>query len=80
MDISITRFKQHCLELVRRVEATGRPITIRRHGKAVAQLEPSRAGLAAGRPVWEQLRAMGGRLKAAPGESVLHDEDFEASR
>jgi hypothetical protein len=29
---------------------------------------------------WEQLRAMGGRLLAEPGESVLRDEDFEALR
>ena len=30
MDISITEFKQRCLEIVRRVEKTGRPVTIRR--------------------------------------------------
>ena len=28
----------------------------------------------------EQLRALGGQLKAKPGESVLRDEDFEALR
>ncbi len=36
MDISITEFKHRCLEIVRRVEKTGRPVTIRRDGKAVA--------------------------------------------
>ncbi len=36
MDISITEFKNRCLEIVRRVEETGTPITIRRRGKAVA--------------------------------------------
>ena len=80
MDISITEFKHRCLEIVRRVEKTGRPVTIRRRGKAVAQLEPSPSPLTAGMKPWEQLRALGGQLKAEPGESVLRDEDFEALR
>lgn len=80
MDISITEFKHRCLEIVRRVEKTGRPVTIRRRGKAVAQLEPSPSPLTAGTKPWEQLRALGGQLKTGPGESVLRDEDFEALR
>ena len=80
MDISITEFKQRCLEIVRRVEKTGRPVTIRRRGKAVAQLEPPPASLTAGLKPWEQLRALGGQLRAEPGESVLRNEDFEALR
>lgn len=80
MDISITEFKQRCLEIVRRVEKTGRPVTIRRRGRAVAQLEPSPPAAMAGMKPWEQLRVLGGRLEAEPGESVLRDEDFEALR
>ena len=80
MDISITEFKHRCLEIVRGVEKTGRTVTIRRRGKAVAQLEPSPASLTAGLKPWEQLRMLGGQLKAAPGESVLRDDDFEALR
>ena len=80
MDISITEFKQRCLEIVRRVEKTGRPVTIRRRGKIVAQLEPSPSAEMAGMKPWEQLRIMGGKLSAKPGESVLRDEDFEALR
>lgn len=80
MDISITEFKHRCLEIVRRVEKTGKPVTIRRRGKAVAQLEPSPPTLTTGLKPWEQLRALGGQLKAEPGESVLRDEDFEALR
>jgi prevent-host-death family protein len=80
MDISITEFKQRCLEIVRRVEKTGRPVTIRRRGKVVAQLEPSPSAEMAGMKPWEQLRALGGQLSAKPGESVLRDEDFEALR
>ena len=81
MDISVTEFKQRCLEIIRRVEKTGKPVAITRRGKIVARLqpplpEPSGANL---KP-WEQLRAMGGRLLAEPGESVLRDEDFEALR
>lgn len=80
MDISITEFKQRCLEIVRRVEQTGKPVTIRRRGRAVAQLEPPPSAEMAGKKPWEQLRALGGRLEGDPGESVLRDEDFEALR
>jgi prevent-host-death family protein len=80
MDISITEFKQRCLEIVRRVEKTGRPVTIRRRGRAVAQLEPSPSADVSGMKPWERLRALGGKLQAEPGESVLRDEDFEALR
>ncbi|MGH8133183.1 MAG: type II toxin-antitoxin system Phd/YefM family antitoxin [Steroidobacteraceae bacterium] len=79
MDISVTHFKARCLELIRRVERSGQPVTIKRRGRTVARLEPagSRAG---GLKPWEQLRALGGAVHAAPGESVLKDEDFEALR
>jgi prevent-host-death family protein len=81
MDISITEFKHRCLEIVRRVEETGKPVTIRRRGKAVAQLEPSPStGVASPMKPWEQLRAMGGSLLATPEETILRDEDFEAMR
>jgi prevent-host-death family protein len=80
LDISITEFKHRCLEIVRRVEKTGRPVTIWRHGKAVAQLWPSPAMLTAGMKPWEQLRTLGGQLKVEPCESVLRDENFEALR
>ena len=40
MDISVTEFKQRCLELIRRVERTGRPVTITRRGRTVARLQP----------------------------------------
>jgi prevent-host-death family protein len=81
MDISVTEFKHRCLEIVRRVEETGKPVAITRRGKVVARLNPSAspAGANALKP-WEQLRALGGRLLAEPGESVLRDEDFEALR
>jgi prevent-host-death family protein len=81
MDISVTEFKQHCLDIIRRVEKSGRPVTITRRGKVVARLQPAlpAVGTRKQRP-WEELRALGGRLLAEPGESVLHDEDFEALR
>jgi prevent-host-death family protein len=81
MDISVTLFKQHCLEIIRRVERSGRPVAITRRGKVVARLQPP-GPAAQGRGVkpWEQLRSLGGRLLAAPGESVLKDEEFEALR
>jgi len=80
MDISVTEFKAHCLDLIRRMEKGGAPITIKRHGKVVARLTPPARLAGADQKPWERLRAMGGRLLAEPGESVLRDEDFEAMR
>lgn len=74
MDISVTEFKQRCLELIRRVEATGKPVTITRRGKAVAQLEPAPVAAAGVRP-WERLR---GRAvwRAEPGERFISESDL----
>ena len=81
MDISVTKFKHRCLQIVRGVERTGKAVTITRRGKVVAQLAPSpRTGAGAAPRPWEQLRAMGGKLLAKPGESVLRSKDFEAMR
>ena len=80
MDISVTEFKHHCLEIIRRVEETGKPVALTRRGKVVVRLNPSGSAGHAGLKPWEQLRSLGGRLLAEPGESVLHEEDFEALR
>jgi hypothetical protein len=65
MDISVTDFKQRCLEIIRQVERTG---------------GPAPTSTSADLPIWEQLRAAGGRLHASPAESAITDEDFEALR
>ena len=70
MDISVTAFKRRCLEIIRHVEATGRPVAITRRGRIVARVLPSAASTRVVHP-WERLRSMGGRLLAAPGESAL---------
>jgi prevent-host-death family protein len=81
MDISVTEFKQRCLDIVRNVERTGQVVAITRRGKVVARLSPSTATTAVtDRKPWEALRALGGELLAKPGESVLQDKDFEVSR
>ena len=81
MDISVTEFKHRCLEIIRGVENTGKPVAITRRGKVVARLNPSESAAGpSGLKPWEQLRALGGRLLAQPGESVLRDKDFEALR
>ena len=80
MDISVTEFKQHCLEIIRRVERTGSPVAITRRGRVVAQLRRPAAPQAAAAKPWERLRAAGGRLLAGPAESVLSEKDFEALR
>ncbi|MFN0318232.1 MAG: type II toxin-antitoxin system Phd/YefM family antitoxin [Burkholderiales bacterium] len=81
MDISVTEFKQRCLDVVRNVERTGQVVAITRRGKVVARLSPSSVTTTViEHKPWEALRALGGELLAKPGESVLKDEDFEASR
>jgi prevent-host-death family protein len=81
MDISVTKFKHSCLEVIRRVERTGQPVAITRRGKVVARLSPStRTPSDVRLKPWEVLQRLGGQLHAKPGESVLKDEDFEALR
>ena len=81
MDISVTDFKQRCLEVIRRVEQTGQPVAITRRGKVVARLAPcSSANAGVTLKPWEQLRELGGSLLAEPGESVLEAGDFKAAR
>ena len=79
MDISVTQFRANCLELIRRVETGGEPIDIKRRGKVVARLAPPPAAAEERRKPWERLRGSG-ELLAEPGESVLHEQELEASR
>jgi prevent-host-death family protein len=39
-NISLSEFKAHCLELVKRVEDSGDPIQLTRHGKPAALIVP----------------------------------------
>ncbi len=75
MDISVTKFKQRCLELIRRVEATGKPVTITRRGKVVAQLEPPPTPTAIGVKPWERLRGRA-RWLADPAERFISEKDI----
>jgi prevent-host-death family protein len=80
MDISVTEFKHRCLEIIRRVEKTGKEVAITRRGKVVARLQPSLAAApASALKPWERLRGSAACLFEA-GESVLKDKDFEALR
>jgi prevent-host-death family protein len=38
VDVSMTAFKAHCLDLIRKVEEGGETIIIRRRGRIVARL------------------------------------------
>jgi prevent-host-death family protein len=79
VDISVTDFKAHCLDLIRKVEEGGKSVTIRRHGRVVARLEPASSPSGSGKP-WDELRALGGHTDVRANESVWTDEDFEALR
>jgi antitoxin (DNA-binding transcriptional repressor) of toxin-antitoxin stability system len=79
MDISVTRFRASCLELIRGVEVGGKPVDIKRRGKVVARLTPAPKP---GKPIpraWEVLRGSG-ELKGEPGQSVIDERELEASR
>lgn len=79
MDISVTDFKARCLDLIRKVEDSGKAITIRRHGRVVARLEPAGEKAGESKP-WEALRALGGSSQITAHESGWTNEDFEALR
>ncbi len=81
MAISVTELKNTCLEVIRRVEKTGQPVSITRRGKVVARISPALTAAAdRNLPPWEQLRGLGGRLLAKPHESAVLAKDFEALR
>ncbi len=79
MNISVTRFRASCLDLIRRVERIGEPVDIKRRGKVVARLAPPPTPGKAVPKAWEVLRGSG-ELKAEPEESVIGEGDFQASR
>jgi antitoxin (DNA-binding transcriptional repressor) of toxin-antitoxin stability system len=79
MDISVTRFRASCLKLIRRVETGGEAIDIKRRGKVVARLAPPPVVAEPPRKAWQRLRGSG-ELLAEPGDSVLEEGAFEASR
>jgi prevent-host-death family protein len=82
MDISVTKFKAHCLDLIRKVEKGNRSVLIKRRGKPVACLIPTPKPHEAHLKPWERLRAqMAGTVCLfEPDESVLREKDFEAMR
>ena len=81
MAISVSKFKNSCLDVIRRVEVTGQSVAITRRGKIVARLAPSfTAAHSFDVKPWHELRALGGKLLAEPSESVLSEEEFEALR
>ena len=77
MDISVTEFKHRCLEIIRGVEKTGKPVTITRRGKAVAQLEARPfQGAADDVKPWERLRGRA-RWLAEPEETFVSEGDLK---
>ena len=79
MDISVTQFRSHCLELIRQLESGGEGVLITRRGKPVARLTPPSSPSAPGQPPWEALRGSG-LLQAEPEDGVLEALSFEALR
>ena len=78
MTISITDFKARCLEIIRDVENSGESVEISRRGRVVARVVSVAGDRSVDSPAWHRLRGSG-NLLATPEESVLSDEDFEAT-
>lgn len=74
--VSVSKFKAHCLDVIRQVEQAGAVVDLTRRGKVVARLVPT-APAARGTPTWLRLRGTG-RLAARPEESVLDAAEFDA--
>ena len=79
MTITVTELKARCLEVIREMERGGHPVEVIRHGKVVARIFPSAQSTSSDKQPRKRLHGTG-RLLAAPGESVLDDSDFEATR
>jgi len=77
MDISVTQFRAHCLELIRQVQNGGEVVEITRHGKPVARLTPPADGRSEQQRPWQKLRDSGA-LDVEPEESVLDAGAFDA--
>lgn len=75
--VSVTEFKLHCLDVIRRVERDGAAVDLTRRGKVVARLVPTTTATQ-GTPTWLRLRDHG-RLLAQPEESVLDADAFDAA-
>lgn len=78
MAVSVSEFKTHCLDVIRRVEQDGASVDLTRRGKVVARLVPT-ASAAQGTSPWLRLRGRGA-LRAGAEESVLDSADFAAMR
>lgn len=75
--VSVSEFKLHCLDVIRRVEQEGAAVDLTRRGKVVARLVPT-ASAPQGIPTWLRLRGHG-RLLALPEEGVLDADSFDAA-
>jgi len=79
MDVSVTRFREHCLELLSQVESSGEEVEIIRDGKPVARLTPAVPRQRGQQRPWETLRGSG-VLMVDPEESMLDSSAFDALR
>jgi prevent-host-death family protein len=79
MDISVTRFRAQCLELIRQVESGGEVVEITRLGKNVARLTSSPGSISQSQRPWEILRGSG-VLAMEPEDSLLDAQAFDALR
>ncbi len=79
MTIPVSELGPRAEEIVRKVGREGHIIEVELDGQIVARIVPAAVKLSASPRPWEAMHGKG-RLLATPEESVLHDEDFEASR
>jgi len=78
--ISVSEFKARCTEQLRTVEEEGITLTITRHGKVVAQVNPS-SGQPGDRSIPKNLKEFMGSLRGQvffASDSALDEPSFDA--
>ncbi len=77
MFVSISDFKNQCLDLIRKLEVNTKSIEITRHGKVIAKVIAVQGDSSLSKKPWEALRGKGCLLSSAE-ESVFSEKDFKA--
>lgn len=73
MEISVTEFKAKCLALIEQVNITGKPLTITKRGKWIAELRPKQQN-----PEHPREKLQGTLLSFEnPFEATVADSDIE---
>ena len=81
MLISVTELKAKCLSVIARVESTGEPIIVTKHGAAIAEIRPlSGSGAAAQDALQGSVKIVGDILGPVLPPEAWESEEAQASK